>query len=117
MLLSDNGENLQNKQEQHFRFVRMGNVPVLLPNATPLVGRFFVEISKKHQQCAFRFRQSLQTFTVIVSNNFPRISGKMRLTIEEKAFSLRNGVNGQPIKRLCIASIIRRTIKVRQTLR
>jgi hypothetical protein len=34
------------------------------------------------------FRQSLQTFTVIVSNNYPRINGKMGFTIEEKAFLL-----------------------------
>jgi hypothetical protein len=106
----------------------MGNVPVLLPNATPLVGRFFVEISKKHQQCAVvnlenNFSISAK-FTDVYCNRkqqFSKISGKMRFTIEEKAFLLgcyfRNGVNRQPIKRLCIASIIRRTIKVRQTLR
>jgi hypothetical protein len=41
LLLSDNGENLKNKQEQHFTFVRMGNLPTLLPNATPLVSKFF----------------------------------------------------------------------------
>jgi hypothetical protein len=42
-----------------------------------------------------RFRQSSQTFAVIVSQNYPRISGKMGFTIEEKAFLLecyfRNG--------------------------
>jgi hypothetical protein len=27
----------KNKQEQHFTFVRMGNLPALLPNATPLL--------------------------------------------------------------------------------
>jgi hypothetical protein len=32
----------------------------------------------------FRFRQSLQTFAVIVSNSYPRISGKMGFTIENK---------------------------------
>jgi hypothetical protein len=32
-----------------------------------------------------RFRQSLRTFPVIVSNNDPRISGKMSFTIEDKA--------------------------------
>jgi hypothetical protein len=47
LLLSDNGEI---KREQHFTFVRMGNLPTLLPNATPLVSRFFVEISKKRQR-------------------------------------------------------------------
>jgi hypothetical protein len=36
LLLSDNGENLENKQEQHLAFVRMGNLSGLLPNATPL---------------------------------------------------------------------------------
>jgi hypothetical protein len=34
--LSDNGDNLLNKQEQHFTFVRMDNLPALLPNATQL---------------------------------------------------------------------------------
>jgi hypothetical protein len=37
---------------QHFTFVRMGNLPTLLPNATPLVRRFFAEMSKKRQRCA-----------------------------------------------------------------
>jgi hypothetical protein len=49
LLLSDNGENLQNKQEQHFTFVIMGNLSALLPNATPLVRRFFGEMSNKRQ--------------------------------------------------------------------
>jgi hypothetical protein len=40
------------KQEQHFTFVIMGNLPALLPNATPLVSRFLDEISKKYQRCA-----------------------------------------------------------------
>jgi hypothetical protein len=30
-------------------FTRMGNLPVLLPNATPLVSRFLAEMSKKRQ--------------------------------------------------------------------
>jgi hypothetical protein len=29
----------------------MGNLPVLLPKATPLVSRFFAEMSKKRQRC------------------------------------------------------------------
>jgi hypothetical protein len=28
------------------------NLPALLPNATPLVSRFFAEMSKKRQRCA-----------------------------------------------------------------
>jgi hypothetical protein len=44
LLLSDNGEN---KQEQHFTFVSLGHLPALLPNATPLVSRFFGEMSSK----------------------------------------------------------------------
>jgi hypothetical protein len=47
-------------------------------------------MSKKRQRCAgvnlenkFRFRQSLQTFTVIVSNSYARISGEMSFTIED----------------------------------
>jgi hypothetical protein len=47
-------------------------------------------MSKKRQRCAgvnlenkFPFRQSLQTFTVIVSNSYPRISGEMGFTIED----------------------------------
>jgi hypothetical protein len=51
----------------------------------------FSEISKKYQikamvlltlKKSFRFRQSLRTFPVIVSNNYPRISGKVGFTIE-----------------------------------
>jgi hypothetical protein len=30
----------------------MGNLPVLLPNAMPLVSRFLAEMSMKRQQCA-----------------------------------------------------------------
>jgi hypothetical protein len=30
----------------------MGDLPCLLPNATPVVSRFFPEMSKKHKQCA-----------------------------------------------------------------
>jgi hypothetical protein len=36
-----------NKQEQYFTFIR-----TLLPNASPLVSRFFAEMSKKRQRCA-----------------------------------------------------------------
>jgi hypothetical protein len=34
---------------QHFTFVRMGNLPALLPNTTPLVSRIFGEMSKKRR--------------------------------------------------------------------
>jgi hypothetical protein len=34
---------------------------------------------------SFQFRQSLRTFAVIVSNNYPRISSKMGFTVEDKA--------------------------------
>jgi hypothetical protein len=53
----------------------MGNLPALLLNATPLVSRFFAEMSKKRQRRvivnldnkkSFRFRQTLQISTVIV---------------------------------------------------
>jgi hypothetical protein len=37
------------KQEQDFTFVRMSNLKVLLTNATPLVHRFFGEMSNKRQ--------------------------------------------------------------------
>jgi hypothetical protein len=37
------------KKEQHFTFVKMDNLPALLPNAIPLVSRFFVEMSNKRQ--------------------------------------------------------------------
>jgi hypothetical protein len=39
---------------------------------------------------SFRFRQSLRTFPVLVSNNYPRISGKMSVTIEDKALIINN---------------------------
>jgi hypothetical protein len=35
--------------EKHFKFVRTGNLPALVPNATPLVGRFFGKMSNKRQ--------------------------------------------------------------------
>jgi hypothetical protein len=69
----------------------MGNLPALLPNATPLVSRFFAEMSKKRQRFLvvnlennFAILQHLQTFTGIVSNNYPRISSKTGFTIEIK---------------------------------
>jgi hypothetical protein len=49
LLLFDNEENLESKQEQYFTFVRMGNLRVLLSNTTPLVSRFFSKMAKKHQ--------------------------------------------------------------------
>jgi hypothetical protein len=39
---------------------------------------------------SFRFLQSLRTFPVILSNNYPRISGKMGFPIEDKALSINN---------------------------
>jgi hypothetical protein len=38
----------------------------------------------------FRFRQSLQTFIVILSNNYHKISGNMGSTIEDKALIIIN---------------------------
>jgi hypothetical protein len=35
-----------------FTFGRIGNLPALLANPTPLVSRFFAEMSKKRQRCA-----------------------------------------------------------------
>jgi hypothetical protein len=37
-----------------------------------------------------RFRQSLRMFPVILSNNYPRISGKMGFIIEIKALIINN---------------------------
>jgi hypothetical protein len=78
----------------HYLINILHNLPGLLPNATPLVSRIFAEMSKKRQRCAvltyktaFRCRQSLQTFTVIVGNNYPRISGKMGFTIADMVHS------------------------------
>jgi hypothetical protein len=79
----------------------MDNLPVLLPNATPLVSRFFAEMSKKRQflnngvvinlEKSFRFRQSLRTLTIIiVSIDYPRISGKVGFTIGDKALMINN---------------------------
>jgi hypothetical protein len=86
-------EKIKNEQEQHFTFARMGNLLALLLNAT----RFFTQMSKKRQRCAVvslenNFRQILQMFTVIVSNNSLRISGKMDFITEEKACSKYNSV-------------------------
>jgi hypothetical protein len=68
-------KKIHNKQEQHFTFVRMGNLLGFFPNATPLVSRF---------------RQNVQTFTVIVSNNYVRISGKIGFIIEDKVLIIIN---------------------------
>jgi hypothetical protein len=74
-------------------FVRVGNLPALLPNATLLVSRFFAKMSKKRRRCAvvnlgnnvFLLRQSLQMSTVVISNKYPtRISGKMGLLLKIK---------------------------------
>jgi hypothetical protein len=59
----------------------MRNLPSLLSNATPLVSGFFDAMLKNDVllltlKTTFRFRQNLQTFTVIVSNSYPRISVK-----------------------------------------
>jgi hypothetical protein len=45
--------NLTRWNYYYFIFVRMSNLPGLLPDATPLVTRFLAEISKKRQRCAF----------------------------------------------------------------
>jgi hypothetical protein len=42
-------EKIYKIEEQHFTFVRIGNLPALLPNATPLGSRFFGEMSNKRQ--------------------------------------------------------------------
>jgi hypothetical protein len=47
IIIIDNGENVSNKQEQNFAFVKMCNLPALLPNATLLLSRFFAEMTKK----------------------------------------------------------------------
>jgi hypothetical protein len=67
----------------------MGNLAALLAKTTPLVSRFFGEISKKRQRFAVvnlenNFLISAK-FTVILSNNYPRISGIMGFSIEDKA--------------------------------
>jgi hypothetical protein len=59
---------------------------------------------------SFRFRQSLRTFPVIVSNNDPKISGKISFAIEDKPLIINKLIidfsrGRQPIKRLCIACI------------
>jgi hypothetical protein len=41
-----------NKSKNFVTFVRMGNVSALLSNATPLLTRFFAEMSKKRKRCA-----------------------------------------------------------------
>jgi hypothetical protein len=58
----------------------MGNLPVLLPNATPLVNRIFDEMSINVNDAllltlktTFQFRQSLQQQLI----NYSRISGKI----------------------------------------
>jgi hypothetical protein len=77
----------------HFTFERMGNLPTLSLNATPLVSKFFGELLKKRQFKSNGIGVNLEKFKivfdfckiyVIVSNNYARISGKMSVTIEDK---------------------------------
>jgi hypothetical protein len=77
-------ENVKDKQDHHFRFVRMGNLPALLPNATPLVMRFFAEMSKKRQRRVIVNLDNKKKFSISANFtnkycncNYPRISGKM----------------------------------------
>jgi hypothetical protein len=51
LLLSDNGENIKTKKSDILHS-RMCNLSTLLPNATPLVSIFSMEMSKKRQRCA-----------------------------------------------------------------
>jgi hypothetical protein len=96
----------------------MGDLPGLLPNATPLVSRFFGKMSKKRQFYSngidVNLEKSLRTCPVIVSNNYPRINGKISSTIGDKASIIIDYSRvWQPIKRLCIASILMCTIKAK----
>jgi hypothetical protein len=54
----------------------MGNLPAFLPN---------VKETLILKQRRFRIRQSLRMFPVIVSNNYLRMIGKIRFTIEDKS--------------------------------
>jgi hypothetical protein len=67
----------------------MGNLPALLPNATPLVSKFLAEMSKKRQRCA----------VVNVENNFS-ISAKFtdvycncKQQLSQNKFKLITGTN------------------------
>jgi hypothetical protein len=71
---------------------RMGNLPALLPNATPPVSRFFGEMSKKRERYAVvnlenNFSISAKFLDVYCNckQQLPRISGKMGFTIEDQA--------------------------------
>jgi hypothetical protein len=104
----------------------MGNLPALLPNATPLVSRFFAKMSKKSQRCAVvnlknNFSISAK-FTHVYCNCEQQLSqkcGKMGFTIEDKALiDIDFSRGGKPIKRLCIGGIIIiGTTEPRQTFR
>jgi hypothetical protein len=50
-----------------------------------IMGKIY-KINKSNILHSFRFRQSLRTFPVILSNNYPRISGKMSFFIVDKSF-------------------------------
>jgi hypothetical protein len=76
----------------------MGNLPALLPKVRS------ADFSVKCQRTvsfkatmlmltlkkSFQFSQSLRAFPVIASNNYPRISGKMSFTIEDKSLIIIN---------------------------
>jgi hypothetical protein len=74
----------------------MGNLSALLPNATPLEADFSVKCQRNVSfkatvlKKSFRFRQSLRTILMIVSNNYPRISDKISFAIEDKALIINN---------------------------
>jgi hypothetical protein len=76
----------------------MGNLPALLPNATPMVIKFAQKYQKNINFKAIVllltlkkvFYFGLRTFPVIVSNNYARINGKMGFTIEDKTLIINN---------------------------
>jgi hypothetical protein len=68
----------------------MGHLPALLPNATPLVNRFFAQISKKCQRCAVVNLQNnfsiSAKFTDVYCNSKQQLSSsKMGFIIEQEA--------------------------------
>jgi hypothetical protein len=55
------------------------NLPALLPNAMPMISRFFTEMLKKRQRCVvvnLDFGKVYRRLLYCKSNNYLKISGK-----------------------------------------
>jgi hypothetical protein len=90
-----NKSNILHSQSRPYTKATIGNM---------LLATFFSNVAALRMECqrninhalfltyktTFGFRQRSQTFTVIVSNNYSRIGGKIGFTIKDKALVINN---------------------------